>query len=67
MPKTYEKPFYKNIELVLWKKTARENTINSRYQAIMKIGYLTKAIAQVKAIVFAKLSVSVKKKLENMR
>ena len=48
MPKTCEKPFYKNIRVVLCKKTARKNTKYSRNETILKIGHLAKAIAHTK-------------------
>ena len=54
MPKTCEKPFYKNIKVVLRKKPLEKNTKYSRNEISLKIGYLVKAIA------FAKLSVLVK-------
>ena len=54
MPKTYEKLFYKNIRVVLCKKTARKNTKYYRNETIWKIGHLAKAIAHAKAIAFAK-------------
>ena len=60
MQKTCEKPFYENIRVVLYKKTARKNTKYSRNEAILKIGHLAKAIAHAKPIVFAKCSVWVK-------
>ena len=60
MPETCEKPFYKNIRVVLCKKTARKNTKYSRNDTILEIGYLAKAIAHAKAIAFAKWSVYVK-------
>ena len=41
-------------------KTAPKNTKYSRNEAILKIGHLAKAIAQAKAIAFAKWSVLVK-------
>ena len=41
-------------------KTARKNTKYSRYNNILKIGHLAKAIAHAKAIDFAKWSVWVK-------
>ena len=60
MPKTCEKPFYKNIKVVLCKKTAPKNTKYSRNKTSLKIGHLAKAIAHAKAIAFAKGSVWVK-------
>ena len=54
MQKTCENPFYKNIRVVLFKKTARKNSKYSRNEAILKIGHLAKAIAHAKAIAFAK-------------
>ena len=60
MPKTCEKPFYKNIKVVLCKTTARINTEYSRNETILKIGNIAKATAHAKAIAFAKWSVWVK-------
>ena len=60
MQKTCEKPFYENVRVVLYKKTARKNTKYSRNETIFKIGHLEKAIAHAKAIAFAKWSVWVK-------
>ena len=57
MPKTCEKSFYKNIEVVLCKKTARKNTKYWRNETSLKIGHLAKAIAHAKAIAFPKWSV----------
>ena len=50
MPKTCEKPFYKNIRVVLCsvEKTARKNTRYSRNKVILKIGHLAQAIAHEK-------------------
>ena len=45
MPKTCENSFYKNIRVVLCKKTVRKNTKYSRNDTILKIGPLAKAIA----------------------
>ena len=45
IPKTCEKPFYKNIRVVLCKKPAQKNTKDSRNETILKIGHLAKAIA----------------------
>ena len=41
-------------------KAARKNTKYSRNETILKIGHLAKAIAQAKAMAFAKWSVWVK-------
>ena len=56
MPKSCEKPFFKNITVVLCKKPL-EKTPN---ETILKMGYLPKTIAHAKAIAFAKWSVWVK-------
>ena len=48
MPKTCENPFYKNIRVVMCKKTARKNTKYSRNETILKIGHLAKVIADAK-------------------
>ena len=56
IPKTCEKPFFKNITFVLCKK----NTKYLRTKTILKIAHLEKAIAQAKAIGFVKFSVWVK-------
>ena len=60
MPKTCQKPFYKNIKVVLCKKTARKNTKYSRNETSLQIGHLAKAIAHAKAIDFTKWLVLVK-------
>ena len=60
MPKTCEKPFYKNIKVLLCKKQIEKNTKYSRNETSLKLGHLAKAIAQAKAIAFAKWSVWVK-------
>ena len=57
MPKTCEKPFYKNIKVLLCKKQIEKNTKYSRNERSLKIGHLAKAIAHAKAIAFAKWSV----------
>ena len=58
MPKTCEKPFYKNIRVVRSvQKTARKNTKYSRNETIFKIGRLAMALAHAKPIAFAKCSV----------
>ena len=57
MPKTWEKPSYKIIRVVLCKKPLEKNTKYSRNETIFKIGYPAKAIAQAEAIDFAKRSV----------
>ena len=57
MPKKCEKPFYKNIKVLLCKKTNRKNTKDLRIETSLKIGHLAKAIAHAKAIAFAKRSV----------
>ena len=56
MPKTWEKPFYKKIRVVLWEKRAK-NTQDSRNEKILKIGHLAKVVAHARAIAFAKWSV----------
>ena len=55
-PLTCQKLFYKNIRVVLRKKTARKNTKYSRNDTNLKDGHLAKATA------FAKCSVLVKNK-----
>ena len=63
MPKTCEKPFYKNIGVVLCKRNARKNTkYKRRNEKILKIGPLAKAIAHGKTIAFEKWSIWVKNK-----
>ena len=57
MSKTCEKPFYKNIRVVLCKKTDWKNKKDSRNERILKIGHLAKPRAHAKAIAFAKWSV----------
>ena len=59
MPKTCEKPFYKNITVVVCKKQLQK-TPNIREMRIFKIGHLEKAIVHAKAIGFPKWSVWVK-------
>ena len=65
MPNTYEKQFWKNIRVVLRKKTAWpwKNCKYSRNGKILKIGQLAKAKAHGKAIDFAKM-VSLGQKLK---
>ena len=60
MPKTCEKPFYKNFRAALCKKPLEKTYKYSRNKALWKIGHLAKAIAHAKGIAFAKWSVSVK-------
>ena len=60
MPKTWEKPFYKNIKVLLCKKQIEKNTKYSTNETSLKIGHLAKAIAHAKSIAFAKWSVWVK-------
>ena len=60
MPKPCEKPFYKNIRVVVCKKPPEEKIKYSRNETILKIGHLAKAIAHAKAIAFVKWSVWVK-------
>ena len=68
MPKTYEKPSYKIIRVLLCKKTARKNTKYSRNETILKIGHLAKAIAHAKATAFANGQFGSKiKNAKNMR
>ena len=43
-PKTFDKRFYKQIRVVLCKKTTGKNTKYSRNETILKIGHLAKAI-----------------------
>ena len=52
--KNIEKPFYKNIRVILCKKTARKNTKYSKNEKILKIGHLAKAIAHAKWSVWVK-------------
>ena len=67
-PNTCEKPFYRNIRVVLSKKTAGKNTKYSRNETIWKIGHLAKATAHAKAIAFAKWSLwSITKNAKNIR
>ena len=47
MLKTCEKQFYMNIRAVLRKKRSK-NTKYSRYETILKIGHLAKAITDAK-------------------
>ena len=60
MPKRCEKVFYKNIVVVLPKKTALKNSKYSRNETILKIGHLAKTITHAKTIAFEKWSVWVK-------
>ena len=55
-PKTCAKWLYKRARVVVWKKPAGKNTKYSRYETILKIGHLAKAIGHAKAIAFAKCS-----------
>ena len=66
MAKTCEKPFYKNIRVVLCKKALEKNTKYLRNETILKIGHLAKAIAHAKAIAFCKM-VSLGQKLKMPR
>ena len=60
MPKTCEKPFYKNIRGFLCKKPLEQTTKYSRKARILKISHLAKAIVHAKAMIdFAKWSVMV--------
>ena len=63
MLKTCENPFYKNIRVVLRKKPPKNNRQYSRNETSFKIGHLAKAIANAKAIDFAKM-VSLRQKLK---
>ena len=58
MPKACEKPFYKNIRVVLCKKPLKKKTKHEKNETILKIGRL--ANAHAKGIAFAKWSVWVK-------
>ena len=58
MQKTYENDLIRTLEL-FFAKTARKNTKYSTYETILKIAHLAKAIANAKAIAFAKWSVGV--------
>ena len=60
MPNTCEKPFNKIIRVVLRKKPLEKKPKYGRNETILKLGYLAKAIAHAKAIVFAKCTVWVK-------
>ena len=60
MSKTCEKPFYKNIRVVLCKKPLEKTPNIREMRSTLKIGHLAKAIAHAKAIAFAKWSVWVK-------
>ena len=61
MPKTCDKPFYRNnIKVVLCKKPFKKTPRHSRNETSLKIGHFGKAIAHVKSIAFAKWSVCVK-------
>ena len=57
-----QKPLYKNIRVVLCKKTALKNTKYSINDTILKIGHLAKALAHANNIDFAKWSNWVKNK-----
>ena len=50
MPQTCEKPFFKNIGVVLRKKSAWNNSKYSRSGKILKIGRLAKAIVFAKMV-----------------
>ena len=45
MPKTCEKPFYKNNRFVLCKNSFQKNTKYSRNEIILEIDHLAKALA----------------------
>ena len=60
MPKTCEKPFNKNIRVVLCKKTALKSTNYSKNEAVLKMGHFAETIAHAKAIAVVKWSVWVK-------
>ena len=60
MPKTCERPFYKNIRVFFAQKNVRKNNKYWSNETILKTGHLAKAIAHTKAIAFAKWSVWVK-------
>ena len=60
IPKTCEKPFYKNTRVVLCKKRLEKNPKYSRNETYLKIGHFAKAIAHAKAIAFVIWSVWVK-------
>ena len=66
MPQTCEKPFFKNIGVVLRKKSSWNNSKYSRSGKILKIGQLLNAIGDAKAIDFAKM-VSLGQKLKMPR
>ena len=69
MPKTCEKPFYRNSRVVLCKKRLEKKKNKYwRNEIILKIGHLAKAIAHENPIAFAKWSVWVKiKNAKNMQ
>ena len=54
IPKTCKNTFYKNVRTVLCKKPLQKNTKHSRIEAIFNIGHLAKAIANARAIAFAR-------------
>ena len=54
-PTPYEKPFYKNVTIVVCKKPL-ENIKYSKNETILKIGHLARAIAYAKPKAFAKWS-----------
>ena len=60
MPKTCEKPFYKNSTVALCKRRLEKNTKYWRNETILKICHLAKALAHAKALAFAKWSAWVK-------
>jgi len=58
--KTCKKGLYNWINIVLCEKPLEKNTKYSRNETILKIDHLVKAIANAKAITFAKWSLRVK-------
>ena len=63
MPKTCEKPFYKNIQNRSVEKTARKNTKYSRNETSLKIGQFCKGYSPCKVYRLCKM-VSLRQKLK---
>ena len=66
MRKTCEKRFYKNIRVILCKKTARKNNKYSRTETNLKIIRLRKGYSQCKGYSLCKM-VSLGRKFKNIR
>ena len=63
-----EKRFYNHNRIALRKKPLEKNIKQSRNEAILKIGYLAKAIAYAKAVALENDQLSSKNKIaKNMR